>query len=224
MDTGATDHITGELEKLMIHDKYTGNEQVHVAKYGAGMNIGHVGHSILQSPHSQIHLKNILHVPMSHKSLASVHRLTRDNNAFIEFHPHHFLIKEEGTARTLFHGRCEGGLYPLKPSSNKQVFGTFKPSSSLWHARLGHASSAVVQHVLNLHNLPFTSSTNNNAICDACQRGKNHQLPYPKSTSVSSKPFDLIFSDVWGPAPTSVGRNNYYVSFIQIHLDLLIAS
>jgi histone deacetylase 1/2 len=25
---------------------------------------------------------------------------------------------------------------------------------------------------------------------------------------------DLIFSDVWGPAPTSVGRNNYYVSFI----------
>jgi hypothetical protein len=26
--------------------------------------------------------------------------------------------------------------------------------------------------------------------------------------------FDLIFSDVWGPAPTSVGKNNYYVSFI----------
>jgi len=25
---------------------------------------------------------------------------------------------------------------------------------------------------------------------------------------------DLIFSDVWGPAPTSVGKNNYYVSFI----------
>jgi hypothetical protein len=25
---------------------------------------------------------------------------------------------------------------------------------------------------------------------------------------------DLVFSDVWGPAPTSVGRNNYYVSFI----------
>jgi hypothetical protein len=26
MDTGATDHITGELEKLTIHDKYTSNE------------------------------------------------------------------------------------------------------------------------------------------------------------------------------------------------------
>jgi histone deacetylase 1/2 len=31
---------------------------------------------------------------------------------------------------------------------------------------------------------------------------------------VSQAPLDLIFSDVWGPAPTSVGRHTYYVSFI----------
>jgi hypothetical protein len=39
-------------------------------------------------------------------------------------------------------------------------------------------------------------------------------LAYPKSDSVSSKPFELVFSDVWGPAPTSVGRHDFYVSFI----------
>jgi len=43
---------------------------------------------------------------------------------------------------------------------------------------------------------------------------KSHQLPYPKSTSISSAPLQLVFSDVWGPAPDSVGRNKYYVSFI----------
>jgi histone deacetylase 1/2 len=43
---------------------------------------------------------------------------------------------------------------------------------------------------------------------------KSHQLPYPKSTSISSHPFELIFFDVRGPTPTSVGRKNYYVSFI----------
>jgi hypothetical protein len=32
--------------------------------------------------------------------------------------------------------------------------------------------------------------------------------------SVSSRPLELILSDVWGLAPTSVGRNNFYVSFI----------
>jgi histone deacetylase 1/2 len=55
---------------------------------------------------------------------------------------------------------------------------------------------------------------NNKRICDACQQGKSHQLPYPKSTSVSRSPLDLVFSDVWGPAPQSVGRFAYYVSFI----------
>ena len=81
MDTGATDHITGELEKLTIRDKYSDNEQVHVAN-GTGMEIGYVGHSILHSPRTHIHLNNVLHVPQASKSLISVNRLARDNNAF----------------------------------------------------------------------------------------------------------------------------------------------
>ena len=49
--------------------------------------------------------------------------------------------------KNLLKGPCEGGLYPLKShspsqqSSNKHVLGAFKPSTSLWHSRLGHASS-----------------------------------------------------------------------------------
>jgi hypothetical protein len=35
IDTGATDDITGELERLHTHDKYHGNDQVHTAS-GAG--------------------------------------------------------------------------------------------------------------------------------------------------------------------------------------------
>ena len=122
--------------------------------------------------------------------------------------------------RTLLEGRCEGGLYPLKPQLhtpsplNKQVLGVFKPTTSLWHSRLGHASAPVVQQIISRHKLSFSSSSSNGVICDACQMGKSHQLPYPKSNSVSSKPFELVFTDVWGPAPTSVGRRSYYVSFI----------
>jgi len=51
-------------------------------------------------------------------------------------------------------------------------------------------------------------------VCDSCQRAKSHQLPYPSSSSESSAPLALIFSDVWGPACDSFGRNKYYVSFI----------
>jgi hypothetical protein len=51
-------------------------------------------------------------------------------------------------------------------------------------------------------------------MCDACHCAKSHQLPFPKSASVTKMPLELMFSDVWGPAPTSVGKNTYYVSFI----------
>jgi hypothetical protein len=37
-DTGATDHITGDLEKLSIRDKYHGEEQIHTAS-GGGIKI-----------------------------------------------------------------------------------------------------------------------------------------------------------------------------------------
>ena len=220
VDSGATDHITGELEKLSFHDKYRGGEQVLTAN-GAGMEINHVGHSILQSPVRDIHLHNVLHVPSANKSLVSANRLVKDNNAFLELHPHHFSLKEQVTRKTLLEGRCERGLYPLKSHlhsqypPNKQVFGVVKPSTSLWHSRLGHASSPVVQKILSRHKLSVSSDqSNSGVICDACQMGKSHQLPYPKSISVSSKPFELVFSDVWGPAPSSVGCRSYYVSFI----------
>ena len=133
---------------------------------------------------------------------------------FLEFHLDCFFVKEQETRKTLLRARCEGGLYPLKQIPNKQVLGVFKPTESLWHHRLGHASTSVVQQVLSHHKLSFIRDSSNKSICDACQKGKSHQLPYPKSTSVSSSPLELVFSHVWGPAPTSVGRHDYYVSFI----------
>jgi len=212
MDTGATDHITSDLEKLTVRDQYHGGDQVHTAS-GSGMKINHIGHSVLSSPSTKLHLRNILHVPQANKNLVSVNRFTRDNHVFLEFHPDHFLVKDQGTKNTLLQGRCEYGLYPIK-TPHKEVLGAVKPPTSLWHHRLGHASLPVVQRVISRHQLPFAQESNKAHVCDACQQGKSHQLPYPKSTSVSSNPLDLVFSDVWGPAPNSVGRNTYYLSFI----------
>jgi hypothetical protein len=51
-------------------------------------------------------------------------------------------------------------------------------------------------------------------VCDACLCGKAHQLPYPSSSSQSTAPLDLIFSDVWALALDSFGNKKYYVTFI----------
>jgi len=92
MDSGASNNIKSLLENLTVRDKYSGGDQVHAAN-GTGMKISNIGHTILHTPSAKLHLKNILHVPSAHKNLVSIHRLTSDNNAFLEFHPNYFLIQ-----------------------------------------------------------------------------------------------------------------------------------
>jgi hypothetical protein len=45
-DTRAIDHITSNLDKLVVHDKYNGTNQIRTAS-GVGMNINRIGHALL---------------------------------------------------------------------------------------------------------------------------------------------------------------------------------
>lgn len=84
-----------------------------------------------------------------------------------------------------------------------------------WHSRLGHPAIPIVERILKDSELSYLPSVNNkDSVCNACQQGKSDQLPYPKSTSISTQPLELVFSDVWGAAHESVGRYKYYVSFV----------
>lgn len=119
--------------------------------------------------------------------------------------------------RAILQGRCQRGLYPLlqsPPSTKfKSAFTSVKATTDLWHCRLGHPSPLIVR-VLRSNRLLVAPNKDNATICNACQQGKNHQLPFSSFERVSSSPLSTIFSDVWGPAVTSVGGYKYYVSFI----------
>jgi hypothetical protein len=83
------------------------------------MNIDRIGNTVIPTSSRPLMLKHVLHVPSTHKNLIYVHRFTLDNDAFIEFHPYLFLIKDQKTRRVLLHGQCRRGLYPLTPLTSK---------------------------------------------------------------------------------------------------------
>ena len=214
-DTGATDHITSDLDRLAVRERYHGNDQVQVGN-GTGLPIKHTGHCSIHTAARPLALRKVLHVPQIAKNLLSVHKFSRDNDVFFEYHPWHFSVKDRQSRKSLLEGRCESGLYPIKATDVpplKRALATRTISSSQWHARLGHPSPQIVRSILVLNKIPC-SRDSTPSICNACQLAKSHQLPYSSSVHHSSSPLDLIFSDVWGPAPTSVGGYKYYISFI----------
>jgi len=74
-----------------------------------------------------------------------------------------------------------------------------------------------VEKVISQFNLPVLANSNKHSVCDACQKAKSRQLPFPHSSTVSQHPLEIIYSDVWGPAPKSVDGHKYYVSFIDAY-------
>jgi hypothetical protein len=122
-NTAATNHITSDLDKLTVQNKYKGSDQI-VTVSGTGMDICNTGHAVIKTPIKSLHLKNILHVPTAQKNLVSVHRLTSDNHTLLEYFLHYFLVKDLETRSVHLRGRCKDGLYPL-------------PSSSHWRGALG---------------------------------------------------------------------------------------
>jgi histone deacetylase 1/2 len=73
-DTATTDHLTNNLDKLMMKVQYHGKDHVQTAN-GVGMRIKHVGHSTLPTSSHPLHLKNILHVPSVTRNPLSVKKI-----------------------------------------------------------------------------------------------------------------------------------------------------
>jgi hypothetical protein len=86
VDSGKTDHIMSDLDKLAICDRYGGGDQVHTVS-GTCMKIRHIGSTTLHTPSHDLILKDVLHVPAANKNLIFIHRFAYDNQVFFELHP-----------------------------------------------------------------------------------------------------------------------------------------
>ncbi|KAF8398674.1 hypothetical protein HHK36_014529 [Tetracentron sinense] len=176
-DTGATNHVTADLNNLSLHSDYEGSDNLTVGN-GKGLRIEHIGSTSYSSNGSTFHMQDILHVPCITKNLLSVSEFSKDNDCHFVFTSSGFSVKDNKSGKILFQGRSSKGLYPLhfqphdknKPYSSPSAFISSTVSSSVWHHRLGHPSHQTLQQVApHIH---LGRSSQHQTICSSCQMGK----------------------------------------------------
>ena len=166
-------------------------------------------------------------------NLLSVNRFCRDNHCAFYFDSDCFHIQDRLTGKPLYKGLSRDGLYPLhglslpfrsRPSLSSSfaqavclhLARATASASSLWHARFGHPQDRVLRHVLQKSINPSLSITSQ--FCKHCTQGKMTQLPFSHSNTIASSPLEIVYSDVWGPAPiSSINGFRYYVAFIDAY-------
>jgi histone deacetylase 1/2 len=164
-DSGASHHLTYNLQNLMMCNPYNGNERVMMDN-GQGLLISPLGQSSFYSntsPNIKLTLKDLLHVPTISKNLLSVRKFAQDNNVIFEFHPYKCFVKSQASRQILLEGRVGvDGLYKFQPFQFLKTPGEVSPSAS------NKASSVQHSVVSNNGNNSLSSVQCNNALSIAC--------------------------------------------------------
>ena len=216
LDSGASHHLTSDLANLSLHTPYNGGEEVQIGN-GMGLEIANTGSSLLPSNTRNLQLNNVLHVPTIAKNLLSVHKLCNDNNVSVEFFPNMFQVKDLKSGVQMIKGKTEGGGYvwpnrdSLQPSAHSI---SLKCPLSIWHSRLGHPSIPILKAVVS-SSMISDSNSFKTFHCDDCSTNKSHKLPFASNSSLTTtKPLELVYSDVWTSPILSIDGFKYYVIFV----------
>jgi GAG-pre-integrase domain len=202
VDSGATDHMTGNIN-LLTNIQPTKNTQNVIVANGAKIPIENTSNTNLFSKN----IPNILHLPTFNSNLISVSKITKDLNCDVIFSSEAVIFQDKTTRMTIGKGHLENGLYILN-FPNKAFVANIIEQNELWHWRIGHPSDKVLNKLFSFSNL-------DSSYCDICRLSKQTRLPFSLSNSKTSKIFELIHSDVWGPAPVeSYNGFRYFVIFI----------
>jgi len=225
-DSGANTHITADSSNIDNPQPFDGADTVGVGN-GAGLSIKHSGSSLVHSKTSSVPsflLKNILHCPNASANLLSINKFCIDNDCWFALTGSSFSVQDNLTGAVLLQGPSENGLYPIPfHSLNSNYLNKWKgltahlgvkTTDMVWHQRLGHPSISIFQQILKNHCLPLTGSLDRTRVCESCQLGKSKQLPFFDSTRTSTRPLELVHSDVWTSHVASLSGCKFYVLFV----------
>ena len=192
MDSGATDHLTNQLDNLHHQNLYIGTYEIIIGD-GSTIPITHTGKVIIPTETHSSNLPKVLHVPHISQNPLSVSSLCHTNPVSVEFFSNNFLIKDMKTRVPLLKGLHKNGLYHMPPlTTSPTAFTTINSSSPPWHHIFGHPCERTMRHLSSINKI----KTSKLLPCISCSSSKSHKLPFTFSSIVSKRPLEIIYSDV----------------------------
>lgn len=217
IDSGASAHMTNRTD-WVIGERQASTKDVLVAN-NCRLPVKCVGEVSLsldrgKSTAMSAEVKNVLVVPELCTNLLSVSQLVNSGNS-IEFNTNGCQIYRNdgvliGTADLI------DNMYKLRQTKCGNSFLASKSEQDLWHRRFGHVGHDKL-HSLNGGNMEtgIAFSRMQRKQCEICLKGKQARLPFGKSDSQTTKPLELIHSDVCGPMyEASFGGALYFATFM----------
>ena len=218
IDSGATQHMFNDLGAF--DEVYPQKSSVACANSQEleSTHIGTVTLNLDDDDEKNISLQNVLYIPKLRHNLLSVPALNQDGKDI------HFLRDGMVTmtdANTTYDiGHSVGNLRYLSnsPEAYNTTSTTKEDDYHLWHHRLGHPGSHILDkisdYVIGLDKLK--KSDNMTKVCEACVYAKSHRQPFPKmSTNRAEVILERIHSDLCGPMPVeSLKGSRYILTFI----------
>ena len=158
---------------------------------------------------------NVLWVPKIKKKLISIPVLDK-KNVKVTFFNGICTIDVNGKSYDL--GHKQGKLYKVNNSPDENCCTATTVDMKIWHERFGHLGYDNLKKLCKEGMVSGMSVDGKQPCgpCEGCLTGKQTRLPFPKKSERSTtKPLELVHSDVCGPINVpSMGGSRYFITFI----------
>lgn len=206
LDPGASHHMTGKLESL--YDLRNMNPVLVILADGTQRISTKEGTIYLRS---HLVMRLVFYVEEMQSDLIVIGQLMDENHCVIQL-ADNFLVIQDRTTRTVtgvgkrehetFYFRGMETMAAVKTNGNRAYV--------LWHNRMGHPSAKIVSSLLGV----VVSEVSNKA-CDTCFRANQSRDLFPLNDNKTTKVFELIHCNVWGPYRTpSYSRARYFLTIV----------
>ena len=200
LDSGCSSHMTGDKQKFTKIQDYDGGS----VKFGNNDGAQIVGRGIVSISDNKIRSEDVLYVEGLKHNLLSVSQIC-DRGHEVIFKKQGCKVRKAKNGRIVVVGsRTSRNLYTLENDTDRTCMMGQVEKNWLWHRRLGHISFDNLVKISSknaVRDIPKKKKPKN-GICDSCQKGKQACAHFKTKEHHTSKPLELIHTDLCEPMRT----------------------